>query len=263
MIWREKAGVVFESSPLLGTAHGFTTRLGGVSGGALASMNLGFGRGDTFEIVAENYARLGQAIGFDPACVSLSRQVHGNEVRCITEADVLGLEAPRSDCDALITDRTGTALVIFTADCIPVLLYDPVRGAVGAAHCGWRGTALGTAARTVRAMQEAYGCDPAQIRAAIGPGIGGCCFETDADVPAAMREALGETAEAYMWREGDKWHVDLKAINDCWLRRAGLRQIDRSGSCTACDLEHFWSHRRMGLQRGSQAAVIVCGGAGV
>ncbi len=261
MIRRETGGVVCEISPLLTAVHGFTTRLGGVSGGHLSSMNLGYGRGDAPETVAENYARLGRAVGFDPACAALTRQVHGDAVRRITEADALGLEAPRSDCDALITDRPGTALVIFTADCIPVLFHDPVTGAVGAAHCGWRGTALGLAAKTVRAMTAAYGCDPVNLRCAVGPGIGSCCFETDADVPEAMRAALGAAAEPFLHPAEKKWKVDLKALNRYWLVSAGVRQIDVSDRCTACDPALFWSHRRMGAARGSQGAVIVCGGA--
>lgn len=261
MIRRDAAGLVLETSPLLTAAHGFTTRKGGVSTGPMASLNLGFGRGDEPANVVENYARLGRAVGFDPDRAILTRQVHGDRVRRVTKADVFGIEAPRQDCDALITDLPGAALVIFTADCIPLLFHDPVTGAVGAAHCGWRGTALGLAAKTVRAMCEAYGCNPANIRAAIGPGISVCCFETDADVPEAMRAALGEAAEAYLHPNGTKWHVDLKAINAHWLRSAGVREIDISGSCTACDPELFWSHRRMGANRGSQGAVIVCGGA--
>ena len=262
MIRRNAGGLVYERSPSITAPHGFTTRCGGVSAGPLASLNIGQGRGDTPANVAENYARLGKAIGFDPQMLALTRQVHGDVVRCISEADKLGLDAPRKDCDGLITDRVGTALVVFTADCIPVLLHDPDTGAVGAAHCGWRGTALGLAAKTVQAMAAAYGCEPGHLRCAIGPGIGLCCFETDADVPAAMRQALGAAAEPYMTKCGQKWHVDLKGLNAHWLRTAGVQHIDLSDSCTACEPETFWSHRRMGASRGSQGAVIVCGGAG-
>lgn len=260
MTRRESEGLVLETSPLLTASHGFTTRIGGVSAAPMDSLNIGFGRGDESANVIENYNRLGRAVGFDPDRAILTRQIHGDTIRRVTAVDVFGIEAPRQNCDALITDLPGTALVIFTADCIPVLFHDPVTGAVGAAHCGWRGTALGLAAKTIRAMCKAYGCDAANIRAAIGPGISTCCFETDADVPEAMRAALGEAAEPYLHPEGEKWHVDLKAINAHWLRSAGVREIDISDSCTACDPTLFWSHRRMGAARGSQGAVIVCGG---
>ena len=258
MIIRQDTALEYEASPLIASPHAFPTRLGGASGGALASLNLGQGRGDSPAALAENYARLGRAVGFDPARCVLTRQVHGDVIRRVTAADPAGLDAPRPDCDALITDVPGTALVIFTADGIPVRLYDPDPGAVGAAHCGWRGTALGLAEKTARAMAAAFGSRPESLRCAIGPGIGPCCFETDGDVPAAMRAALGEAAAPFLRPVGAKWHVDLKGINRLWLQRAGVRTIDCSDSCTACRTDRFWSHRRMGAARGSQGAVIVC-----
>ena len=123
--------------------------------------------------------------------------------------------------DGLITDERGVTLTIFTADCTPILFYDPIRQAVGAAHAGWRGTAAGIAARTVTAMVQEFGCHPDHIRAAIGPCIGPCCFETDEDVPAAMVAALGSEAEHAISGHGPKYHVDLKELNRIWLRRAG------------------------------------------
>lgn len=256
-----RGGLVWEESPLIAAPHAFSTRVGGVSEGVFASLNLGPGRGDEPARVAGNFALLGRALGFDPACCALTHQVHGTAVRRITAADALGLDAPRPDCDILITGRPGAALVVFGADCPPVLLYDPETGAVGAAHCGWRGTAQGCAAAAVRAMAAAFGSRPEALRCAIGPGIGPCCFETDGDVPAAMRAALGPAAEPYLRPTGAKWHVDLPALNRLWLERAGVTHIDVSNSCTACLPELFWSHRRMGAARGSQIAVIVCGGA--
>lgn len=258
MIIRQHHTLEYEASPLIAAPHAFSTRLGGAGTGVLASLNLGPGRGDSPDTLAENYARLGRAVGFNPARCVLTRQVHGGRIRRVTAADPAGLDAPRPDCDALITDVPGTALVIFTADCIPVLLYDPVTGAVGAAHCGWRGTALGLAEKTVQAMAAAFGSQPELLRGAIGPGIGQCCFETDGDVPAAMQAALGDAALPFIRPAGHKWHVDLKGLNRLWLQRAGVQHIDCSGSCTACQPGRFWSHRRMGAARGSQGAVIVC-----
>lgn len=147
-------------------------------------------------------------------------------------------------------------LVVFSADCNVVLLHDPVRKAIGACHAGWRGTALGIAAKTVREMQRIFGCDPADIRAAIGPAIGQCCFETDGDVPAALHAALGDETEPYITWNGRKYHIDLKAINALWLRKSGVTQIDVSGDCTACRTDLYWSHRKHGGERGSQIAMI-------
>ena len=160
--------------------------------------------------------------------------------------------------DALITNEAALPLTVFSADCGTVLLYDPVRQAVGAAHAGWRGCAAGIVEKTVQAMEDAYGSRPADLLAALGPCIGRCCFETDGDVPAAMRDALGADAEPHMERRGAKFHVDLAGLNRQWLLRAGLapEHIEVSGVCTACRPDLFWSHRKMGDQRGVQAAVI-------
>ena len=137
----------------LHTPHCFTTRLGGVSRGCLESLNIGTSRGDDPENVLENYRRLGSAIGFDIHSLVLSRQTHSSIVCPVTEKDRgVGLFAPPlPECDALITNTPGLALVVFTADCTPILLWDSATGAVGAAHAGWRGTASGIAARVVEA----------------------------------------------------------------------------------------------------------------
>jgi YfiH family protein len=136
------------------------------------------------------------------------------------------------------------------------LYYDPVTGAVGAAHAGWRGTAAGIAEKTVEAMVSAFGCDPKDIRAAIGPNIGPCCFETHADVPEAMLAALGEEAKPYIFPQGEKFRVDLKGINAHFLRRAGVEKIEIAKECTVCESHRFWSHRVTKGKRGSQIAVI-------
>lgn len=239
--------------------HGFTTRLGGVSKAPLDSMNLAVRLDETQDAVAENYRILGTALGFDPENLVLTRQTHTDLVRVVTQADRRGcFHRAYPACDGLVTNEPGLALVVFTADCTPILLHDPVTGAVGAVHAGWRGTAKAIAARAVEAMAAHFGSRPSDIRAAIGPNIGPCCFETDADVPQAMREAFGTEADAFIQPKGNKYYVNLKEINALVLRRAGVEQIDISPLCTACRTDLFWSHRRMGQQRGSQGAVIVC-----
>ena len=131
--------------------------------------------------------------------------------------------------------------------------------AAAAVHAGWRGTALGIAERAVEKMRDLYGCDPGNIRAAIGPCISKCCFETDEDVPNAMTAALGAGALKFIeMREGAKFRVDLKGLNALRLERAGLdpERIAVSPECTACRSDKYWSHRVTGGERGSQAAVI-------
>jgi len=191
----------------------------------------------------------------------LAKQVHKTTVRLCTAADAgKGLLRERDfEADALITNEPGLALAVFSADCGNILLHDPVSGAVGAVHAGWRGCAGGILHHAVREMGRAFGAKPGDLHAALGPCIGPCCFETDGDVPQAMGAALGAEAEEYLVRRGEKWHVDLAGLNRLWLLRSGVspEKIDVSGLCTACHPDLFWSHRKMGEARGVQAAVIV------
>lgn len=243
-----------------GVVHAFSTRYGGVSRGVWSSMNLGISRGDSPEDVEENYRRFRSAVGAEHGKLVRTRQVHKDRVRVITgDEPELALFEPAPEADALVTDRPGVALIAYSADCIPVLLYDPVRRAAGVAHAGWRGTSLGIAARTAETMVHTYGCDTKDILAAIGPGIGPCCFETDGDVPDAMRTALGSAADPYMTKqENGKWHVDLKEINAHFLRSAGVQahHIEIDPDCTSCNPDKYWSYRVTGDARGSTAALI-------
>ncbi|MCI8539002.1 MAG: peptidoglycan editing factor PgeF [Oscillospiraceae bacterium] len=258
-------GVVYTASDLFtqagGVIHGFSTRLGGVSTGHLASMNLGTTRGDNPEAVRENYRRFFSAVGADLNRIIMSKQVHGDCIRTATSADIKqDLYDPEGyETDGLVTDLPGAALVIFSADCIPVLLYDPVRRVIGAAHAGWRGTAAGIAAKAAQAMMDRYGCQAGDLLAAIGPGISKCCFETHADVANAMMDALGMHALPYLTTlPAGKFRVDLKGLNARWLINLGVpeERIDLSEACTACLPEKYWSHRVVGEQRGSQIAVL-------
>lgn len=251
--------LVADSIPV---THCFTTRLGGVSQGCQEGLNLAIGRGDTEENVKTNLRILSTALGFDPDKLVLTRQTHSDIVRVVTEADCRGpFHRDYPECDALVTATPGVTLLVFTADCTPILLHDPVTGAVGAVHAGWRGTASAIAAKAVQAMVDNFGSRPGDIRAAIGPNIGLCHFETDAEVPAAMIAAFGEDAvEAFMEQRGVKYHLDLKGINAMILRRQGVLQIETSDDCTYCQPDRFWSHRYTAGQRGSQGALITCRG---
>ena len=243
--------------------HCFTTRFGGVSQGYLASLNIGTHRGDKEENVLANYRILADAIGFDPACLVLTKQTHTDIIRLVGKEQMGAglLKQELEPCDALVTNEKGVGLVVFTADCTPILLEDSVTGAVGAVHAGWRGTAAAIAAKAVDAMVENFGCRRENIRAAIGPNIAQCCFETDADVPIAMLERYGKEAQSFIRSAGDKYYVNLKEINALLLRQAGVENVEISPLCTACNPEKFWSHRIVGNHRGSQGAIIVCKGA--
>lgn len=259
MITKKFDTLEYLAAPEISVPHGFTTRLGGVSTGSQASLNLAYGRGDTMENVETNIRRLAQALAFDPAKLVMTHQVHTDVIRPVTAADAQGLcHRVYPDCDGLVTNQPGVALMVFTADCTPILFHDPVTGAVGAVHAGWRGTALDIAGKTVETMVRCYGCRPEDIRAAIGPNIGQCHFETNADVPQALVETFGPDVEAMVEKRGEKFFPDLKAVNAYALRRRGVVHIDISTACTYCQCQRFWSHRASHGDRGSQGAVIVC-----
>lgn len=244
-----------------GVAHGFSTRLGGVSLPPWESLNLGRSRGDNPEFVKENHLRFSRAIGSDVDGVILCQQVHSDVVRVVTEEDRLShlYDLNNFEADAMVTNCPGLVLTVFYADCIPVLLYDPRKQAIGAVHSGWRGTALGIVRRAVETMAAQYDSAPEDILAAIGPGICPRCFETHVDVPEAMNEALGMDAWPFIYPlSEEKYGIDLKGLIALQLEKAGLNpaHIDCSDLCTACHPEEFWSHRRLGEDRGNQAAMI-------
>lgn len=260
VITRKKDKLEYLTAEGITAAHCFTTRHGGVSTGSQSSLNLAIGRGDSLENVEQNLRILGNALGFDPAKLVMTMQIHSDIVRVVTDADCNGpCHRNYPQCDGLVTNTPGVALLIFTADCTPLLFHDPVTGAVGAAHAGWRGTAKGIGARVVEAMVRSFGSRPEDIRAAIGPNVGQCHFETDADVPEAMVAAFGDEVKQYIEKRGEKFFLDLKAINALILRRAGVRHIEISDACTMCQPDRFWSHRVTRGDRGSQGAIIVCG----
>lgn len=258
-------GLLYHTSPVLDNdkiTHGFSTRLGGVSTGDFASLNLRVGGEvrDDPALIEENYRRFCGAVGADVNRVVLSKQVHEDTVRHVTAADAgKGLFSERDyTADALVTNEAGLSLMVFSADCGIFLLHDSVSGCIGAVHAGWRGTALGLPGKAVAEMGRLFGAKPENIRVAMGAGIGPCCFETDNDVPDAMLKAFGPDADAFIHSFGEKWSVDLQGINLWQLREAGVRaeHLDANGICTACHSELYWSHRRSGDRRGVQGALI-------
>jgi YfiH family protein len=260
MIITEKAGKLeYLTAEGISVPHCFTTRFGGVSTGIFDSMNIAIKEGEQEENVRKNVAILAAALGFDTQNLICTRQTHSDIVRVVEKADHIDIfHRDYPECDALVTNDPGTALMIYTADCTPMLFHDPVTGAVGAAHAGWRGTASAIGPKTVAAMVENFGCKPENIRAAIGPNIGFCHFETDSDVPDALRSAFGCDVDPFIRKSDYKYYVNLKEINALILRSAGVQHIDMSTDCTACSHERFWSHRVTQGLRGSQGAIIVC-----
>lgn len=255
-----KDGLIYMSSDIIGARHAFTTRCGGVSKGEFASLNLGANRGDDPEAVRENYRRVCALMGVGIDGMAVTKQVHGNAVRTVTEADRhVCMSTVPYEADGVVTNVKGLPIMCMVADCVPVLLWDGEHAVAGAVHCGWRSSVMDILKNALEQMC-ALGARPASIRAAIGPSIGRCCFETDDDVPRAIESYLsGETQGLFDRRQDGKTMVDLRAANARRLVQLGLLpgNIDISKECTMCSHEKYWSHRYTRGQRGSQAAVIV------
>ena len=241
-------------------AHGFSTRAGGVSAPPFDTLNLGGKWGDDAASVAENRRRFLRAAGAGVP-LHVARQVHGAAVIRVRAGDEPAALAG-TDADALCTDAPGVTLGVFVADCIPALIADPRTGAVAAIHAGWRGTVAGVARAAVAALAREFGARPADLRVALGPAIGLCCFEVGAEVTGAVRAALGDAAplviQASPRGTPDKWHVDLKAANRLLLERAGVdpAAIESGPECTHCDRGRFFSYRRDGGATGQLMGVI-------
>jgi len=246
------------TSPNIEAKHAFTTRIGGVSSGIYESLNLAQRAEDDLDNVKENYNRICEALGINTDDIVCSNQVHGTHIRVVTRDDCGKLFKPNShQADGLITQTPGVALMVFVADCVPVLLYDPVKKVAGAVHAGWRGTAANISGIAIDKMKNEFGCSPSNIKAAIGPCISKCCYETDSDVADALLKTLESKAERCLTKKGNKYFVDLKEANRLIMENAGLKDIIISDECTSCLYKKYWSHRKTKGQRGSQAAVIV------
>ena len=179
-------GVIFDTAGTLsvgGVRHAFTTRHGGVSPAPFDSLNLASNRGDREENILENYRRLGAAVGFDASRAVGCRQIHSDLVRVAREEDAgkIRWDERPYDADALITNVPNLPLFAYGTDCCMITVYDPASRSIAAIHAGWRGTASGIVLKALVTMMSLYGADPYTMRAAIGPAIGKCCFETDED----------------------------------------------------------------------------------
>lgn len=244
--------------------HGFSTRCGGVSKGYLGEMNLSYSRGDIKESVDENFRIIGDAIGFEPESLVFTDQTHTANVRVAAAADKgkgysRGLDY--SDVDGLVTDVKGLVLSVFTADCIPVLFYDPVKECIGTAHSGWRGSADKICKNVVELMISEYGSSPADIRALIGPGICQDCYEVSSDVAEVFQRIFDEDKCSLILKEGraaGKYQLDLTEVCRLTLLDCGVKEenIELSNICTCHNPSFLFSHRATGGKRGNAGGFI-------
>ena len=250
------------SSSVIPAFHAFSTRIGGVSTGEFTSLNFGSNRGDDPAAVKENYRRWCELFRAKEGGCCVTRQVHGNTVRIVSRGDRhIPLSEIPYEADGLVTAEKGLPIFCFTADCVPVLLCDEKGRSAGAVHCGWKSSVADILKNTVDAMRE-LGTEPGEIRVAIGPSIGRCCFETDSDVPEAIKKYLSGETEGLWDIRGNKYDVDLRAANRRRLIQLGIdpAKIDVSEECTVCSHDKYWSARytaKHGLKRGSLSAGIV------
>ncbi len=260
-------GVYYLSYPLLENTnlvkHGFSTRIGGVSEGYLGTMNLSFTRGDKEEAVRENFRRMAKALDVAEDCFVFSHQTHTTNVREVTMEDKgKGLVRPLDyqDVDGLITNVPGLCLSTFYADCVPLYFIDPVHKAIGLSHSGWRGTVGKMGQVTIEKMQEAYGTNPKDVVAAIGPSICQDCYEVSEDVIERFREQFEEIYwDVLFYRKGNgKYQLNLWKANEIILLEAGVlrENIAVTNLCTCCNSDMLFSHRASNGKRGNLAAFL-------
>jgi purine-nucleoside/S-methyl-5'-thioadenosine phosphorylase / adenosine deaminase len=241
MEWRERDGVRWLEADLPGARAAFSTRLGGVSEGLYEALNVAVKTGDEPDRVLENRHRLAAALGRNPADVVMGRQVHGAELRWHDRrqeprvyTDVV--KSP-DEVDAQATAEPGLAPLVMVADCLPIAFSGPA--GVAMVHGGWRGLAAGIVASAAERVR-------AEV-AAVGPGIGPCCYEVGEEVLAEFADLEGVAVGRML---------DLTAVATRLLERSGVSEIDASGLCTSCNPELLFSHRRDGERTGRQAGLV-------
>ncbi|MFL7892907.1 MAG: peptidoglycan editing factor PgeF [Anaerolineales bacterium] len=221
--------------------HAIFTRQGGLSPQPWSSLNVGGLRGDDPERVYQNRVLSFEQLGRDPDSVYDVWQVHSTDLIWTTGSRTASVRHRKAD--AILTDRSEVTLFMRFGDCVPILLHDPIRNVVGIAHAGWMGTVNGIVREVIAGMQAAYLSKPGDILAGLGPSIAVHHYEVGQDVVQAVRQAFGNMADEFLVREAGKVYFDLWAANRYQLEAVGVREIEVSGICTACNLGDWFSHR--------------------
>ncbi len=225
---------------------GFTTRNGGVSPAPFESLNCGFNTADTHANVLENTAIVYRHAGTSAENAACMGQVHGSEVRVVNSGGVY------NHIDGLMTIQPGVLLCVQVADCIPLLLHDPVHNAVGAIHCGWRPIVAGIAEKALEIMKDRYGTDPETVTASMGPSAGPCCYEVGDDVARVLHPSS-------LINRNRTVFADLKAELSRRLISAGLKKnnLEIFDDCTICNESLYYSFRRDGKNAGRMLGFIM------
>lgn len=258
---KEVDNVPFLSYPMLEKTgivnHGFSTKLGGVSKGYWASMNVSMTRGDDPADVEENLRRIAKAIGVERDSLTFTNQTHTTNVAVVRKED----KGRRFlETDGMITDVPGICLVTFYADCVPLYFVDQVKKVIGLSHSGWRGTVGKMGKVTVELMQKTYGSDPEDILAAIGPSICQDCYEVSEDVILEFQKSFEEQdwPQIYYKKENGKYQLNLWKANELIFKEAGIlpEHIAVTNVCTHCNSDILFSHRTTGDKRGNLGAFL-------
>ncbi len=259
----KKSGKVHYLEPGILTAtgaavQGFTTRHEGVSRPPYNSFNLGTSTLDAAHNVQGNRSILARAFGARADRVVTVNQVHGTDILVIDTPNPDFAHFLRLECDGIMTNQPGVMIGVCVADCIPILLLDPEKRVAAALHAGWKGTAGEIGRKGVEAMVAIFDSRPGDILAAVGPGIGSCCYEVDAPVKDAFRKNKGWEMFARESGKG-KWRLDLAAANYRQLTAAGLAEanIETTPFCVCCEHDLFFSYRRESGETGRQMGFIM------
>jgi len=243
-----------------GLVHFVTTRAGGVSVSAYESLNLGLHTADNPDDVHSNRTLLAAHAGIAPEKFLYANQVHSGDVTVIDDVAVQnGVLTGNLQTDAMVTDIAGVCLMVMVADCVPVMLFDPVRNVSAVIHAGWRGTVQNISSKTVLVMAEHFGSRPSDILAGIGPSIGPCCYEVGEDVEKLVLENFGTISDYIVTKKNpEKSFFDLWYANHKQLTNQGVRaaNIESAKLCTRCNSGQFFSSRASGGITGRFAAGI-------
>jgi hypothetical protein len=257
MLWIEKDGLrycqfeIFQEAPVF---HAVFSRQGGVSQPPFDGLNTGGTVGDHPEAVMENHIRIFKTAGVDFSSRFDVWQVHGKKIMA---ADApRPTDVPHPKADGILTDRKGVTLFMRFADCVPVLLVDPVRKVIGIVHAGWQGTQKKIAREAVREMTRIYGSEPSDILAGIGPAICQNCYQVGDEVVRLFRDSFGKAAQTLFAQIEGKPHLDLWKANQVTLQEAGVTHIERSELCTSCHTSDWFSHRAENGQTGRFAVLM-------
>ena len=222
------------------------------------NFSLALHTGENTSDIITNRKKLAKSFNIKPLHYITAKQTHSDHIHIVTKRETLGwnsLEASIEDCDALITNLTDLVLTILTADCVPILLFDPKSQTIAAVHAGWKGTIAQILSKTVKKMINVFDCNPRDIQVGIGPSIGKCCYEVGEDVAKYFHHL----PYAYTTKKNNKYMLDLPTINKQQLMEVGIekKNIEMSNICTACEVNRFFSYRKEGGCTGRFMSMIL------